>query len=361
MRYWPGLFLAGSRKKGRSLIHHVEKRFEVVCQGKVYGIKITLRVVAEDQGGKKLYEVDTLEVDSLEDAKEWVNAAYNREPKKTISSATEATKEGMRKEPERDSRNFTLTPMNPEVQGLNEALYYLGHGSFSKASREDFYPDLKLIARWKSVYRSTLLHETSHVFLEARMQAYADLLKRGGAQTLGEKHFEQNMQAVMKFVGVKSVEQWQALSVDKKRKGHEKFARSFEAGLMEGKAPSENLEGVFAKFASWLKKLYVCLSGIPGAKFDSSVQEMFSNMLLAEAQIREASIHHNEQVLFTSAEEAGRTEEEFASYKQDVQDAINEAEAEQTERNNRLSERINSLRRSALRALQGAVKDHGLP
>ena len=84
-------------------------------------------------------------------------------------------------------------------------------------------------------------------------------------------------------------------------------------------------------------------------------------MLLAEAQIREASIRHNEQVLFTSAEEAGRTEEEFASYKQDVQDAINEAEAEQTERNNRLSERINSLRRSALRALQGAVKDHGLP
>lgn len=75
--------------------------------------------MAEDQGGKKLYEVDTLEVDSLEDAKEWVNAAYNGEPKKTISSATEATKEGMRKEPERDSRSFTLTPMNPEVQGLN--------------------------------------------------------------------------------------------------------------------------------------------------------------------------------------------------------------------------------------------------
>lgn len=344
-------------KKGRESIDHVEKHFSgFIHLGKAYGVKITVRVVKENQGGKKLYELDAVEISSLEKGMEWLNKAYNGEPKSKASLPAKATREGRREEPERDSRNFNLTPMNPEVQGLIEALYHLGHGSFSQASRGDFYPDLKLIARWKSADRSTLLHETGHVFLEARMQAYADLLKRGGPQTPGEKHFAENMQAVMKFVGVKSVEQWQALSVDQKRKGHEKFARSFEAWLMGGKAPSENLEGVFAQFASWLKKLYVCLSGIPGAQFDSSVQDMFSNMLLAEAQIREASIRHNQQVLFTSAEEAGMTEEEFASYRQDVQDAINEAEAEQTERNNRLSERINSLRRSALRALQGAVK-----
>lgn len=60
------------------------------------------------------------------------------------------------------------------------------NNSFSQASKGDFYPDLKLIARWKSADRSTLLHEAGHMFLEARMQAYADALKRGGAKTEGE-------------------------------------------------------------------------------------------------------------------------------------------------------------------------------
>lgn len=151
------------------------------------------------------------------------------------------------------------------------------------------------------------------MFLEARMQAYADMLKRGGSKTEGEKHFAENMQKVLKFVGVKSPEQWQSMSTDQKRKGHEKFARSFEAWLMLGKAPSENLQGVFAQFAAWLKKLYMCLSGIPGAQFDESVQDMFSNMFLAEAQIREAAIRQNVEALFATAEEAGMTPEEFES------------------------------------------------
>ncbi len=194
------------------------------------------------------------------------------------------------------------------------------------------------------------------MFLEARMQAYADMLKRGGEKTEGEKHFAENMQKVLKFVGVKSPEQWQSMSTDQKRKGHEKFARSFEAWLMLGKAPSENLQGVFAQFAAWLKKLYMCLSGIPGAQFDESVQDMFSNMFLAEAQIREAAIRQNVEALFATAEEAGMTPEEFESYHQSVNDMIAEAEAEQTERNTRLSERVNAMRRKALRELQGEVK-----
>lgn len=44
--------------------------FGFVYQGKIYGIKITLREAAEVHGGKKLYEVVTLEVGSLEDARE---------------------------------------------------------------------------------------------------------------------------------------------------------------------------------------------------------------------------------------------------------------------------------------------------
>ena len=64
---------------------------------------------------------------------EWLNKAYNGEPKSKASLPAKATREGMREEPERDSRKFNLTPRNPEVQGLIEALYRLGLGSFSQA------------------------------------------------------------------------------------------------------------------------------------------------------------------------------------------------------------------------------------
>lgn len=125
---------------------------------------------------------------------------------------------------------------------------------------------------------------------------------------------------------------------------------------MLGKAPSENLQGVFAQFSSWLKKLYTCLRGIPGAEFSDSVQEMFSSMFLAEAQIKEAAIRQNAGALFQTAEEAGMTTDEFASYQQSVADMILDAETEQTERNARLSERVNAMRKRVLRELQGEVK-----
>lgn len=113
---------------------------------------------------------------------------------------------------------------------------------------------------------------------------------------------------------------------------------------------------MFAQFAAWLKKLYICLSGIPSAQFDESVQDMFSNMFLTEAQIREDAIRQDVEALFATAEEAGMTPEEFESYHQSVSDMIAAAEAEQTELNTPLSERVNAMRSKALRELQGEVK-----
>lgn len=326
-------------------------------EGKTYGVKITLKLHTDRRVPNKAYSIEAVEVTSFENGSKWINEAAKADGYENAAEAfaSSAAGDGIAEQPTSIANMVTQEePVNP--LDLIEALSHLRNNSFSQASKGDFYPELKLIARWKSADRSTLLHETGHMFLEARMQAYADMLKRGGPKTEGEKHFAENMQKVLKFVGVKSPEQWQSMSTDQKRKGHEKFARSFEAWLMLGKAPSENLQGVFAQFAAWLKKLYMCLSGIPGAQFDESVQDMFSNMFLAEAQIREATIRQNVEALFATAEEAGMTPEEFESYHQSVNDMIAEAEAEQTERNTRLSERVNAMRRKALRELQGEVK-----
>ncbi|GAB1826548.1 hypothetical protein TURTL08_18510 [Turicimonas sp. TL08] len=123
-------------KKGREAIDHGEKHFSgFIHLGKVYGVKMTVRVVKESQGGKKLYELDAIEISSLEKGMEWLNKAYSGEPKSKASLSAKATREGMRKEPEWDSHDFTLTPMNLEVQGLFDALYRLGHSFFSQVSK----------------------------------------------------------------------------------------------------------------------------------------------------------------------------------------------------------------------------------
>lgn len=87
-------------------------------------------------------------------------------------------------------------PHTPEAAGSTAIVKGKGNsgqGSFSQASKGDFYPDLKLIAHWKSAGCSTLRYEAGHMLLEASMQAYADMLKGGGAKTEGEKHFAENM------------------------------------------------------------------------------------------------------------------------------------------------------------------------
>lgn len=244
-------------------IKEVGRYFSVIEYGGTsYLAKITVKSYFDAKTEDKAYSIESLEVHSLGEAQAWVEKNVQQDVYvKPVASKQETTGGALTTEPV-PTLEKTIPHVNPEVKELVEALFRLDNGSFSQASKGDFYPDLKLIARWKGADRSTLLHETGHIFLEARMQAYSELLKNGGPQAAGQRHFAENMQSVLKFLGVKNIEQWQAMSMDQRRKGHEKFARSFEAWLMLGKAPSENLQGVFAQFASWLKKLYICLKNI---------------------------------------------------------------------------------------------------
>ncbi len=50
-------------------------------------------------------------------------------------------------------------------------------GKLSQGSKGDFFPEQRLIARWKNADRSTLLHESGHAFLSMEMGAAAELAK----------------------------------------------------------------------------------------------------------------------------------------------------------------------------------------
>ena len=116
----------------------------------------------------------------------------------------------------------------------------------------EFFPLLRLIARWRNADRSTLLHESAHLFLDMRITALRDLMESGAPLNPQQQAFVEHMQAVFDWLQIPDVDAWYNLTFEEQRKYQEKFARSFEAYVMEGRAPVSSLKNAFRSFASWL-------------------------------------------------------------------------------------------------------------
>ncbi|WP_370373790.1 hypothetical protein [Henriciella pelagia] len=154
--------------------------------------------------------------------------------------------------------------------------------------------------------KTSFLHESAHIFLEL----YAALESENPA-------IAERMADIRKWLKLKPGE---ALTRDQ----HEKFAESFEAYLMEGKAPSKELKGVFRQFRSWFAAVYRRLRGqLPS--LNAEARAIFDRMLATEDDIalargeftltlqnRMADIMTPEQVekYRHHAEQAGRVAEE---------------------------------------------------
>jgi len=86
----------------------------------------------------------------------------------------------------------------------------------------------------------------------------------------------------------------------------EKFARGFERYLLEGRAPSKSLDGVFRKFSAWLTDIYQSALGIPGAAQMGDAMRGVYGRLLASKE-REAIIAPDRQGLAEAHEAAAAT------------------------------------------------------
>lgn len=84
-----------------------------------------------------------------------------------------------------------------------------------------------------------------------------------------------------------TLKDWLKVGDDQKelnRDQQEKFAKGFESYLREGKAPSEDLRGVFIKFRRWLTKLYRDPITL-GVELNDNVRGVMSRMLASEDEI----------------------------------------------------------------------------
>lgn len=172
-----------------------------------------------------------------------------------------------------------------------------------------------LIRLGKASDLSTFLHESGHLYLEV----LGDLAEAAGAPD----QITQDYAAILKWLGV---ENRQGIGTDQ----HEHFARGFEAYLMEGKAPSVELQNAFARFRAWLVGIYRRIIALD-VDLNDDVRGVFDRLVATDDAIKAAEESQNYIALFANAEEVGFSPEQFELYRERVNAARQEAEENLTQ------------------------------
>lgn len=177
----------------------------------------------------------------------------------------------------------------------------------------NIYPDRRMsIALFETADKTTFIHESAHFFFEV----YRDL----AADPNATAEIADDFAELLKWFGVDNVD---AITDDHL----EQFARGFEAYVGEGKAPSPELRGVFAKFSAWVLGVYRSLRGL-NVELTDEVRGVFDRMLASEEEIEAAQVRQGMVPMALDVSEAralGLTDRQFDEYRRLAEDATEEA------------------------------------
>ena len=143
------------------------------------------------------------------------------------------------------------------------------------------------ITLFQAANPSTIIHELSHSWVEElrRDAAYAAEQLAVGV-TENRANFEQlvrDWETIKGYLGVTTLREDEVIPVE----AHERFARSGEAYLREGKAPSLELRGIFARFKDWLVRIYKSVTELD-VELTDEVRGVFDRLLATDEQIAAA-------------------------------------------------------------------------
>lgn len=173
-----------------------------------------------------------------------------------------------------------------------------------------YVPATNTMRMLKSANLSTFLHETGHMGLEMMIDLAGSISSYPADQlSEGEKGILRDVNAVLAWFGVRDLAEWSAMSFQEKRGYHEKFAESFERYLLDGKAPSIELQPFFGRFRRWMLDVYKSVKAFlqknPDAgELSAEVRQVFDRMLATDEQIDTMRRLGTLSALFSSAEQA---------------------------------------------------------
>jgi hypothetical protein len=211
-------------------------------------------------------------------------------------------------------------------------------------ARGGFTPENHTITLLRKADLSTYLHESGHFYLEVMH----DIARAPDAPDQVRGDFD----TLLKSFGVAgdSAEQrladWSGRTLDQKREGHEQFARSFETYLMEGKAPTLELQSLFSRFRSWLVNIYQSLKNL-NVELTDEVRGVMDRLVATDEAIR-----YTEQARGYLPLHVEGTPEEIAAYHAMGKEATDKAVAEMDARSLRDMQWASNAKAKALRDLQ---------
>lgn len=182
-----------------------------------------------------------------------------------------------------------------------------------KVYQGSYNPADRVIKLFKAKNKTTFMHEAAHFFLDV----LTDLSK----DPVSGPKLKNDFDKILKFLDVES-------AADIKAPQHEKFARSFELYLREGKAPSPELKKSFNSFKQWLTNIYRKytkygvaiddLSEQAGFKVElnDEIRGVFDRMLASDAEIAQAKIESEIKPTLSvaSMQVLGYTEDEITAF-----------------------------------------------
>ena len=214
-------------------------------------------------------------------------------------------------------------------------------GALEQSARGAFDPETRTVALLQDADLSTFLHESGHFFLDT----LTDLASREGAP----QAIKDDLQTFLSWAGGKDIADWQGRTLEQQRNVHEKFARGFEAYLMEGKAPTQALQPLFARFRSWLVNVYRSVSSL-GVQLSPEVRGVFDRMLASDQAIRETEAARGYAPLDLS--KSGATEKQLSDYAALGQHATDQAVSDMQERSLKDMKWASRAKSKAIRAMQ---------
>lgn len=139
-----------------------------------------------------------------------------------------------------------------------------------------------IISLFEGADMSTVIHEAvGHYFIENLM--------REGTLPNATEQMKKDRQTMLDYAGV--TKDWDSLSQEEKTAAHERWAEAAETYMLEGKAPSKELQPVFNRFKKWLLAVYNAVFSDKRSKnavpINDEVRQVFDRMLASEEQISE--------------------------------------------------------------------------
>jgi hypothetical protein len=243
--------------------------------------------------------------------KEGMEFFYNKMLPKAVESITKKIDPNAKIEPidlqETDLKVLSI----PMTDAIKTVALEQGFSLFQKdQGRITFGPDGKsIIEIFNNKNPSTFIHEIGHYYLE--------MLGALAEDSSTPQQVKDDWASILKFLNVSSRAE---IGVEQ----HELFARANEAFLMEGKAPSSELKGVFHRFKSWLLNLYQNVRALK-VELSDEMRDVFGRLYAAQ---KESESIQDELFLYsTDPSTYGMTGDMAEKYKAAREEAKTEAEA----------------------------------